>query len=112
MVLADEVSLEHQRLVLVIDHDVVEAGDQLHHEGDLLAVVLQGDVLAHAGAQVLGLAHVDNLAGSVFPQIAAGVGGHLRHLLGDTRHGTARDVHAAPSKRCRFLVQNAPRAPP
>ena len=40
MVLADQVTLEHQRLVLGLDNDVVETGHQLHHERNLLALVL------------------------------------------------------------------------
>ena len=82
VVLGYEVSLQHQGLVLAAHHHVVKAADDLHHEGDLGAVVLQRHVLAHAGAQVLGLAHVDHLAGGVLPQVAARVRGDLGHLLG------------------------------
>ena len=82
VVLGYEVSLQHQGLVLAAHHHVVKAADDLHHEGDLGAVVLQGYVLAHAGAQVLGLADVDHLARGVLPQVAARVGGDLGHLLG------------------------------
>ena len=84
VVLGDEVALEHERLVLGAHDHVVEGLHDLHHERDLLALVLQGHVLAHAGAQVLGLAHVDNLALAVLPQVAArALGGHLRHLGGE-----------------------------
>ena len=79
VVLGDEVALEHERLVLGPDHEVVEVADDLHHEGDLLAVVLERDVLAQAGAEVLGLAHVDDLVVRVLPEVAAGVGRHLVH---------------------------------
>ena len=89
VVLRDEVALEHQGLVLIGDHQVVEARHQLHHERDLLAVVRELHVLLHAGAQVLGLAHVDDLASGVFPEVAAGIGGHAGHLLGK-RGGAVR----------------------
>ena len=82
-VLLDEVALEHERLVLAADHHVVEAAHHLHHERDLVAVVLQRHVLAHAGAQALCLAHVDDLIVAILPQVAAGLCGNLRHLLGD-----------------------------
>ena len=82
VVLGYEVSLQHQGLVLAAHHHVVKAADDLHHEGDLGAVILQRDVLAHTGAQVLGLTHVDHLAGGVLPQVAARVRGDLGHLLG------------------------------
>ena len=61
-VLVDEVLLQHERLVLVLHHDVVEAVDLVDQQGDLRALVLEVHVLAHAGAQLLGLAHVDDLA--------------------------------------------------
>ena len=83
VVLLDEVHLEHQGLVLGVDHQVVEAGDLVHHERDLGSLVLAVDVLAHAGTQVLGLADVEDLAAGILPQVAAGVGGHEVHLLGD-----------------------------
>ncbi len=56
VVLSDEVALEHEGLVLGAHHDVVERPHDLHHEGNLVAVVLERHVLAQAGAQVLGLA--------------------------------------------------------
>ena len=67
MVLADQVTLEHQRLVLGLDNDVVETGHQLHHERNLLAIIGERHVLLHACTEVFGLTHVDNLAGRVFP---------------------------------------------
>ena len=101
VVLRDEVSLQDERLVLGAHDHVVKGLDHLHHERDLLAVILQRHVLAHAGAQVLGLAHVDDLALGVLPEVAAGVGGDERHLLGERRGGVARGVahDASPSGR-------------
>ena len=83
VVLRDEVALQDERLVLGAHHHVVEGLDHLHHERDLLALVLQRHVLAHAGAQVLGLADVDDLALGVLPEVAARVGGDPRDLLGE-----------------------------
>ena len=83
VVLGDEVSLQHERLVLGAHDHIVKVAHHLHHERDLLAVVLQRHVLAHAGAQVLGLADVDHLALGVLPEVAAGLGGDLCDALGD-----------------------------
>ena len=86
VVLGDEVALQHQRLVLGAHDHIVEATDHLHHQGDLGTVVRQVDVLEHARAQVLGLAHVDDLPPAVLPEVAARLRGNLGHLLGDARH--------------------------
>ena len=85
MVLGDELTFEDECLMLAFDDDVVEARNELHHERDLRAIVGQRDVLAQASAQVLGLADVDDLARSVFPKVAAGIVGHLGHLLDKAR---------------------------
>ena len=74
------------------DH-VVEGLDHLHHEGDLLAVIGQSDVLLEPRAQVLGLAHVDDSAGRVTPQVAAGFGGHERDLLDKGRRAVDGACH-------------------
>ena len=71
---------EHEALVLGAHHDEVERPHDLHHEGNLVAVVLERHVLAQAGAQVLGLAHVDDLTARVLPEVAAGVRGSVVHL--------------------------------
>lgn len=55
MVLANQIALEHQCLVLGLHHDIVEARHQLHHERNLLTLVLQRHVLTHAGTQVFAL---------------------------------------------------------
>ena len=99
MVLSDEGALEHERLVLGAHHDVVEGAHDLHHERDLLAVVLQRHVLAHAGAQVLGLSHVDDLALAVLPEVAAGVRGDQGDLLGE--RGLAHGYSRPPRRRSR-----------
>lgn len=54
-ILADELALQDERLVLGIHHQVIEALHELHHEGNLGAVVGQGHILAHARTQVLAL---------------------------------------------------------
>ena len=82
MVLTNQIALEHQRLVLGLHHDIVKARHQLHHQRDLLALVLQRHVLTHTGAQVFRLAHVDDIALGVFPKVAAGLRGNARNLLG------------------------------
>ena len=82
-VLVDEVLLQHERLVLVLHHEVVEAVDLVDQKRDLRALVLVVHVLAHAGAQLLRLAHVDDLAGLVLPQVHARQRGHGVQLLLD-----------------------------
>ena len=83
MVLVDELALQDQRLVLGPHDDVVEGPHHLHHQGDLGSIVRERRVLAHAGAEVLGLAHIDDCARRIAPEVAARVGGHALHLLGD-----------------------------
>ena len=46
---------------------------------------MRDHVLAHARPQLLGLADVDDLAGGVFPQVHAGLGGHCFQLALDAR---------------------------
>ena len=116
MVLLDEVALQHEGLVLGAHHEVVEAAHHLHHEGYLGAVVREVHVLQHAAAQVLGLPHVDDVTLGVLPQVAAGVGGHLRHLLGNggqpTVLGTrSREVEVG-DVRCGVLDAHARKATP
>ena len=50
MVLTNQIALEHQRLVLGLHHDIVKARHQLHHQRNLLTLILQCHVLTHAGA--------------------------------------------------------------
>ena len=50
MVLTNQIALEHQRLMLGLHHDIVKARHQLHHQRDLLTLILQCHVLTHAGA--------------------------------------------------------------
>ena len=97
MVLGDEIALEHERLVLVLDDDVVERAHLLHHERDLCAVIRQVDVLPHAVAEVLCLADIDDRALGILPEIAARIGGDLVHLVSQRRLPIARDV---PGQRC------------
>ncbi len=76
--LLDEIVFERQRLFVVVDQDVFDVagvGDQRSGLGVGQPVV--GEVAAHAGAQVLGLAHVDHFAVLVFVQIHAGQQGQL-----------------------------------
>ena len=80
VVLGYEVALEHEGLVLGAHHDVVERPHDLHHKGDLVTVVLERHVLAQTGAQVLGLAHVNDLPARVLPEVAARVRGGVVHL--------------------------------
>ena len=82
-VLVDEVLLEHERLVLVLHHEVVEGVDLVDQQRDLRTLVLVVHVLAHAGAQLLGLADVDDLAGLVLPEVHARLRGHAVELALD-----------------------------
>ena len=82
-VLVDEVLLQHERLVLVLHHDVVVAVDLVDQKRDLCALVLVVHVLAHASAQLLRLADVDDLAGLVLPQVHARQRGHAVELALD-----------------------------
>ena len=50
MVLTNQIALEHQRLMLGLHHDIVKARHQLHHQRNLLTLILQCHVLTHAGA--------------------------------------------------------------
>ena len=81
-VLVDEVDLEHEGLVLRAHDHVVEALGGRHQARNHGALVGELHVLAHARAQVLGLAHVEHLARAVLPQVAPRVSRHERHLLG------------------------------
>ena len=73
LVLLDQVVLERQRFLLVVDQDVVDVA-RLGDQGAGLDVgqALVGEVAAHARAQVLGFADVDNGAVRVLVQIDAG----------------------------------------
>ena len=74
--LVDKVLLEHQGLMLVAHHDILERADLLDEQRDLRTLVLEIDILAHARTKLLGLADVDDLPVLVFPQIHAGEGWH------------------------------------
>ena len=82
MVLTNQIALEHQRLMLGLHHDIVKARHQLHHQRNLLTLILQCHVLTHAGAQVFRLAHVDDIALGILPKVASGLCGNARNLLG------------------------------
>ena len=85
LALLDEVVFEGEGLALVGDGDVLEV-DGLAHEGAGLAVVgLVGgeEVGAHAGAQVLGLADVDDHSLGILVEVAAGAGGEGADFLVD-----------------------------
>ena len=66
-VLIDEVLLEHQGLVFIAHHDVLERADLLDEQRDLRAFILEVDILAHASTKLFGLADVDDLAVLIFP---------------------------------------------
>ncbi len=81
VILLNKVSLKYQRLVFGAYHHIIKRSHELHHERNFLAVVRKRHILLHTGAQVFGFAYVDNLTSGVFPQVAARVGRHLRHLF-------------------------------
>ena len=82
LALLDEVVFEGERFVLVGDEDVVDV-DGLAHERAGFGVGLRGfkQVGADAGAQVLGLADVDDLALGVLVEVHAGLGGEGADFL-------------------------------
>ena len=82
-VLVDEVDLQHEGLVLRPHHHVVEAGRGRHEARHHGALIGELHVLAQPRAQVLGLAHVQDVALGILPQVAARVDGGGGHLLGD-----------------------------
>ncbi len=82
LALLDEIVFEGEGLVLVGDEDVFEI-DGLAHQRAGFGVGLRGleQIGAHARAQVVGLAHVDDLALGVFVEIHAGLGGQGADFL-------------------------------
>ncbi len=76
LALLDEVVFEGQSLAFVVDEDVVQI-DGLAHQGTCLGVRLRGfeQVRTDAGAEVLRLADVDDLAVCVLVEIDPGLGG-------------------------------------
>ena len=78
--LLDEVRLEDEAVDLGRGDEVVEDVDLRHHQRHHRALVVPADVLAHARAQRLGLADVEDLARGVLPQVDAGRLGDLREL--------------------------------
>ncbi len=109
--LVDEVLLEHERLVLVLHHEVVEAVDLVDQQRDLRALVLVVHVLAHAGAQLLRLADVDDLAGLVLPQVHARQRGHgVRAPLDALELGGERIVGGAIPALAHGAVERGPAA--
>ena len=109
--LVDEVLLQHERLVLVLHHEVVEAVDLVDQKRDLRALVLVVHVLAHASAQLLRLAHVDDLAGLVLPQVHARQRGHGVQLLLDALElGGERIVGGAIPALAHGAVERGPAA--
>ena len=56
--LVNEFLFEHERLMLVVHHHVLERRHLLEHHGNFRALVLPHDVLLHAGAELFRLADV------------------------------------------------------
>ena len=75
LALLDEVVFEGEGFALVVDGDVFDV-DSLAHEGAGLGVGLGGfeEVGAYAGAEVFGLADVDDLAFGILVEVATGLG--------------------------------------
>ena len=89
LALLDEVVFKGEGFALVVDGDVVDV-DGLAHEGAGFGIALRGfeEVGADAGAEVFGLADVDDLALGVFVEVAAGLGGDGADF-GEEVHGMA-----------------------
>ena len=82
LLLLDQVVLKRQRFLLVVHDDVVEV-DGLAQQRSGLGIVGRAlqKIGAHAGAQAVGLAHVDDLAVGVLVQIHAGRGRQSPNFL-------------------------------
>jgi hypothetical protein len=97
LALLDEIVFKGEGFVLVGDEDVVDV-DGLAHEGAGFCVGLGSfkEVGANAGAKVVGLADVDDLAVGVFVEVDAGLGGEETNFLDEvhTRKGIG---NAAPN---------------
>ena len=76
LALLDEIVFQSQRLVLVVDQDVVDV-DRIAHQGAGFGVGLGGfqQVGADAGAQIPGFADVNHLAVGILIEVHAGPGG-------------------------------------
>ena len=76
LALLDEVVFEGEGLVLIGDKDVFDI-DGLAHERAGFGVGLRGfkQIGAHARAEIVGLAHIDDFALGVLVEIHAGLGG-------------------------------------
>ena len=71
--LLDQVVLERQRFFLVVDVDEVDLARLVDQRAGLdVAEPVLVEVTAHAGAQILGLADVDDRAAGVLVQVHAG----------------------------------------
>jgi len=90
LALLDEVVFKGQGLVLVGHQNVVQI-DGLAHQRAGLGVGLRGfkKIRADARAQVLGLAHVDDLALGVLVEVNAGLGGEGADFLVEVHGGEA-----------------------
>jgi hypothetical protein len=82
LALLDEVVLKRQRLVLIVDQDVVDV-DRLPHQRSGFGVRLRGlqQVRPYPRAQVLGLPDVNHLAVGILVQIHAGPRWQCAYLL-------------------------------
>jgi len=77
LALLDQVVFEGQGFALIGDEDVFDVDGLAHERAGLGVGGLVGgeEVRTHARAQVLGLAHIDDLALGVLVEVAAGAGG-------------------------------------
>ena len=82
--LLDEIVLEREGFFFVVDTDefeVARLADERAGLGIYEPVFIE--VAAHAGAQILGLAHIDHRAVSVLVQVHAGQGWQLGHFFAE-----------------------------
>ena len=94
LALLDEVIFKREGFMLVGNGDVLDV-HCLAHERAGLGVGLRGreEVAAHAGAQVLGLAHVDDCAFGVLVEVTAGARGQRADFL--------EKIHLRTNFKCR-----------
>ena len=72
----DHTVLEVERVVLSIDHDVLQVVDLAHQVGRTPRLVLLGEIARNSALQVLRLTHIDNRSLGVVVTIDAGGIGH------------------------------------
>ena len=80
LVVLDQVRFQRQRFGFAVGDDELDLAHLPHHQGDARGVAMAAaalEVAAHAVAQHLGLADVEDAVLGVAHEVAAGLGRHL-----------------------------------